>query len=69
MRHTQAEKYEIIRMVEESELGVRRTLRELQVPQSTYYDWYKRYVDLGYDGLADKNETDRHSENKGPFHI
>ena len=47
MRHTQAEKYEIIRMVEESELGVRRTLRELQVPQSTYYDWYRRYVDLG----------------------
>ena len=66
MRHTQAEKYEIIRMVEESELGVRRTLRELQVPQSTYYDWYKRYVDLGYDGLADKKPAPRQFWNRIP---
>jgi len=66
MRHTQAEKYEIIRMVEESELGVRRTLRELQVPQSTYYDWYRRYVDLGYDGLADKKPAPRQFWNRIP---
>ena len=46
-------------MVEESERGVRRILRELQVPQPTYYDWYKRYVDLGYDGLADKKPASR----------
>ena len=66
MRHTQAEKYEIIRMVEESELGVRWTLRELQVPQSTYDDWYKRYVDLGYDGLAHKKPAPRQFWNRIP---
>ena len=31
MRHTAAEKYETIRLVEGSDLPVRRTLRELQV--------------------------------------
>ncbi|MCH8837450.1 MAG: helix-turn-helix domain-containing protein, partial [Candidatus Marinimicrobia bacterium] len=53
-------------MVEESERGVRRTLRELQVPQSTYYDWYRRYVDLGYDGLADKKPAPRQFWNRIP---
>jgi transposase InsO family protein len=53
-------------MVDQSELGVRRTLRELQVPQSTYYDWYKRYVDGGYDGLADKKPAPRQFWNRIP---
>ena len=66
MRHTQAEKYEIIRMVEESQLSARRTLAELQVPQSTYYDWYKRYVDQGYDGLADRKPSPRQFWNRIP---
>jgi len=66
MRHTQAEKYEIIRMVEESQLSTRRTLAELQVPQSTYYDWYKRYVDQGYDGLADRKPSPRQFWNRIP---
>ena len=42
-RYTQAEKLEIIRMVEESELLVKQTLIELDVPRSTFYDWYRRY--------------------------
>ena len=33
MRYTQAEKMEIIRLVENSELSIRETLRELAVPQ------------------------------------
>lgn len=31
MRFTQDEKYEIIRLVEDSELGVNRTLQELNI--------------------------------------
>ena len=42
MRHTAAEKYEIIRLVEDSDLPVRRTLRELQVNRSTFYVWYRK---------------------------
>ena len=44
MRYTQAEKYEIIRTVEESDLPAKRTLAELGVPRSTFYDWYCRYL-------------------------
>ena len=40
MRLSQAEKMEIIRIVEGSKLSVRRTLRELGVGRSTFYRWY-----------------------------
>lgn len=36
-----SEKYEVIRLVEESELSVRRTLNELGVSRSSFYRWYK----------------------------
>jgi len=52
MRFTQGEKYEIIRIVESSELGVSRTLQELGINKSTFYEWYRRYRQYGYDGLA-----------------
>ena len=53
MRFSQSEKMEIIRTVEDSELSVRRTLIELDVPRSTFYSWYRHYLGYGYDGLAD----------------
>jgi transposase-like protein len=43
MRYSQAEKKEIIRIVENSELSVRQTLNELQISRTTFYRWYKRY--------------------------
>ncbi len=54
MRYTQAEKMEIIRTVEESDIGVRPMLRELDINPSTFYQWYRRYIESGYDGLANK---------------
>jgi len=45
---------EIIRIVEASELSIRRTLKELDVPRSTFYNWYRRYSEAGYDGLAER---------------
>ena len=53
MRHTQAEKYELILLVERSELGVNRTLNELGLRKSTFYNWYNKYLENGYDGLAE----------------
>ena len=44
MRLTAAEKGEVIRLVEGSDLSVRQTLRELQVPRATFYTWYRRYA-------------------------
>jgi putative transposase len=54
MRHSQSEKMEIIRTVEDSPLGVKRTLKELDINRSTFYKWYRRYREGGYDALAVK---------------
>ena len=43
MRYAAAEKLEIIRLVEQSSLSVRRTLTQLGIPRSTFYCWYDRY--------------------------
>ena len=42
MRLKAGEKREVIRLVESSDLSVRRTLRELGVSRSTFYAWYGR---------------------------
>ena len=66
MRVSQAEKMEIIRTVEQSELSVRRTLEELGINRSTFYNWYWRYSEDGYDGLADRRPNARRFWNKIP---
>lgn len=54
MRLNQTEKFEIIQLVEKSELGVNATLKELGIHKSTFYEWYNAYLEKGYDGLANK---------------
>ena len=51
MRFTKDEKMEIIKLVDGSDLGVNRTLKELGIPKRTFYNWYKRYREKGYEGL------------------
>lgn len=43
MRYPAAEKAEIIRLVEQSHLPVRRTLEKLGIPRATFYRWYELY--------------------------
>jgi len=52
MRFTQQEKYEIIQLVDGSDLSANRTIMELGLHKRTFYNWYKRYLENGYDGLA-----------------
>jgi len=66
MKYSQSEKMEIIRMVEGSSLSVRKTLRQLDISRSTFYEWYKRYQEYGYDGLASKHCTPRQFWNAIP---
>ena len=66
MRFTQNEKYEIIQLVEDSELGVNRTLGELDIPKRTFYNWYGKYSKHGYDGLAPKERTTNSQWNRIP---
>jgi len=53
MRFTQSDKYEIILLVQKSELSLSKTLVELGIHKSTFYNWYNAYLQGGYDGLAD----------------
>ena len=57
---------EIIRIVQDSELGVKRTLEELGISRSTFYEWYKRYLEEGYEGLKPKESQRRSFWNKIP---
>jgi transposase-like protein len=43
LKQVVTEKREAIRLVEESDLSARRTLREIQIPRATFYRWYRRY--------------------------
>lgn len=53
MRYAPSEKLEIIRTVEDSSLGIGRTLQQIGIPRATFYRWYERYQTAGLDGLAD----------------
>lgn len=52
MRLTAQEKDEIIRLVDRSDLGVNKTLQELGIHKSTFYNWYRVYLQKGSQGLT-----------------
>jgi len=54
VRVSASEKLELIRLVEGSSLSVRRTLAEIGLPRSTFYAWYKRYLECGPEALEDR---------------
>ncbi len=53
MRYPAPEKLEIIRLVEQSHLPVRRTLARIGVPPATFYRWYDLYQTGGPEALED----------------
>ena len=54
MRYPASEKLEIIQLVEQSHLPVRRTLEKLGIPRPTFYRWYDRYRAGGPEALEDR---------------
>ena len=66
IRYKPEEKLEIIHLVEHSELPVKQTLEELQVPRSTFYNWYRRYQELGPDGLKNNHSKGEQFWNRIP---
>lgn len=64
MRATPSEKLELIRLVEESELGVKRTLARLDLAPSTFYRWYARYREEGFEGLKPRTGGERRHWNR-----
>lgn len=57
MRYSKSEKMEIIRLVDNSDLGVTDTLKELGINKSTFYNWYKNYQEKGMEGLSSAGRT------------
>ena len=64
MHYSQTEKMEIIHLVEGSDLGVLRTLKQLNVNKTSFYNWYNAYLENGFDGLARKKTKRVGSWNK-----
>lgn len=66
MMYTASEKLAIIRLVEESELSIRRTLQEIKVSRSSFYRWYRAYEARGLDGLENQSRAVRQHWNRIP---
>jgi transposase InsO family protein len=66
VRYSASEKMEIIRLVEGSNLPVKRTLEEFDVPRSSFYRWYRAYTTDGLEGLKPKPSQMRRFWNRIP---
>src|SRR5262245_59524752 len=69
MRYSASEKFDIIELVEQSSLSIRRTLAPIGIPRSTFYDWYSRYQEGGIEALEDGKPRPRRIWNKIPDKI
>ena len=69
MRYPASDKIEIIRLVEQSHLPVKRTLDKLGIARTTFYRWYDRYQTLGPDGLEDRDSRPGRVWNRIPDEV
>jgi len=69
MRYSALEKAEIIRLVEQSHLPVRRTLEMLGIPRATFYRWYDLYQTGGPEALDDRSPRPSRVWNRIPEEI
>ena len=66
MRYRACEKLEIIRLVEQSQLPVKRTLAKLDIPRATFYRWYDLYGTGGPEALDDRSPRPDRAWNRIP---
>jgi transposase InsO family protein len=66
MRYPASEKLEIIRIVEQSNLPVRRTLEKLGILPGSFYRWVDRYQTGGVEALQDKSSKPSRVWNRIP---
>ena len=69
MRYPASEKLEIIRLIEQSHLPVRRTLERLGIPRATFYRWYDLYQSGGPEALEDRPSRPRRVWNRIPDEV
>lgn len=66
IRRSPEEKREIIHLVDNSDISIRKTLKELEIARSTFYRWYRDYLEEGKDSLIDKRPQPRQFWNRIP---
>jgi putative transposase len=66
MRYPAPEKLEIIRLVEQSRLPVKRTLDKLGIPRATFYRWCDLYERGGPEALDDRKPVPKRVWNRIP---
>jgi putative transposase len=69
MRYPASEKLELIRLVEQSHLPVRRTLDKIGIPRATFYRWYDLYRRGGPEALEDRRPGPDRAWNRIPAEI
>ncbi len=69
MRRSSSEKKEIIDLVEHSDLSIKQTLEELDVPRSSFYRWYLKYQNEGFEGLICKRTNPNQVWNQIPDQV
>jgi len=69
MRYPASDKAEIIRLVEQSHLPVRRTLEKLGIPRATFYRWYDLRQKGGPEALGDRSPRPGRVWNRIPEEI
>ena len=66
MRYPASEKLEIIRLVEQSQLPVKRTLQKLGIARATFYRWCDLYQSGGPEALEDRSPRPDRACNRIP---
>jgi putative transposase len=68
-RRDKAEKMEITHLAVYSNLSVKRTWEELNVPCSTFYRWNQKYKREGETGLIEQRPIPRQILNHNPIQV
>ena len=69
MRYPASEKLEIIRLVEQSHLPVKRTPEKLGIPRATFYHWCDLYRTGGPEALDDRSPRPKRIWNRVPDEV
>jgi transposase-like protein len=57
---------QIIQLAEESPVSVKQTLLELNINRSTFYKWYRRFQEGGFEALANRHRPPKQFWNAIP---